>query len=93
MKNHRVLRTCIIKNLNINIENIAKLIQCERQDFHVKVELDSEDVFADFIVPIKNKSENDAILYFENECIKRITCDHQFSVKEIKENGEEILFF
>ncbi|MDA9316968.1 hypothetical protein N9Q58_03510 [Polaribacter sp.] len=77
----------------MNIENIAKLIEFERQDFHIEIELDCEDVFTDFIMPININSENDAILYFENECIKRFTCNHQFTVEEIKENGEEILFF
>lgn len=77
----------------MNIENIAKLIEFERQDFHIEIELDCEGVFTNFIMPIDINSENDAILYFENECIKRFTCSHQFTVEEIKENGEEILFF
>ena len=77
----------------MNIENSAKLIQCESQSFYVKVELDSEDIFSDFIVPININSKNDLILYFENECVKRFTCNHQFTVNELKENGEEIYIF
>ena len=93
MKNHRIIKTCIIKNQNINIENIARLIEFERQSFYIEIELDCEDIFTNLKMPISINSENDAILYFENECIKRYTCSHEFTVEEIKENGEEILFF
>mgnify|MGYP003346485553 CR=1 FL=1 len=63
--------------------------------FGILVTENSDDLFIDFNLELNNnESLDNAIKYFEAECLNRFTCDQQFTLAEVKENsGEEISFY
>jgi hypothetical protein len=72
---------------------------CQLQYFNNKYQIiiteNIDDLFVDFNLEINHNEIPEVVIKcFEVECLKRFTCDWEFTLAEIKENsGEEISFF
>ena len=88
----KTFRTCeIIKDGYFSASCELKFID---NRYLVIVKDNSEDLFVDFDLEIKNNEDPaNAIKHFELECLKRFTCNSEFTLKELKEYGEEISFY
>ena len=76
--------------------NISEIIlhHDEANGYWIDVITDSEGLFEDLDIEFESNVGNDvAIKIFEEECINRFTCYNEFSIDEILEQGESILFY
>ena len=89
----KIYRTCEVTN-NGFIYASCQLQYCNNK-YLVIVTENSDDLFVDFNLEIKNDELPDIVIKgFEFECLNRFTCNSQFSLEEVKENsGEEISFY
>ena len=88
-----ILKTCIIENSNTNSKASVKLVIHNNSKFEIEVQEDYEDLFVDFFIPSFIKTAETATEFFANECVKRFTCNGQFSVSHLEKLGEKILIF
>ena len=87
-----ILKTCIIENSNTSGKATVKLVMHNDSKFVTEVQEDYEDLFVDFFIPSHIKIAKNATEFFINECVKRFTCNGQFSISRLEKLGEKIFF-